>query len=52
MALGENIPVVARDELHALPDAVWTTDQEYYVYETWVERAKAAMRVSTPASSH
>ena len=46
MALGDNIPAVPRDDLHAVPDAVWASDQDYYIYETWVDRAKAAARVA------
>jgi dienelactone hydrolase len=42
LALGENIPAVPREDLHAIPDAVWQAEKESYVYETWVERAKAA----------
>lgn len=44
MALGDNIPAVPRDDLHAVPDAVWTSDEEYYIYETWVDRAKSAVQ--------
>ena len=42
MALGSDIPAVPREALHALPEAVWETQKENYVYETWVERATAA----------
>jgi len=38
-ALGEGVPPVARELLHALPDEVWTRDRGLYVYETWVEHA-------------
>jgi dienelactone hydrolase len=48
LALGTDIPVVPRDDLHAIPDAVWTADQEFYIYETWVDRAKAAVRSGAP----
>ena len=48
MALGDNIPAVPRDDLHAVPDAVWATDEESYIYETWVDRAKVAVRNSAP----
>jgi dienelactone hydrolase len=41
-ALGNNIPAVPRDELHAVPETVWTADLDSFVYETWVVRAKAA----------
>ena len=43
-ALGDHIPAVPRDDLHAIPDAVWAADEEFYIYETWVDRAKAAIR--------
>ena len=48
VALGDNIPAVPRDELHAIPDAVWQSDADTYIYETWVERAKAAIRAGAP----
>ena len=48
VALGDDIPVVPRDELHAVPDAVWQSDLESYIYETWVERAKAAIESGAP----
>jgi dienelactone hydrolase len=48
MALGNDIPVVARDQLHALPDALWSNQQERFVYETWLEHAPAAVRTGAP----
>jgi dienelactone hydrolase len=42
LALGDNIPEVPRADLHAVPDAVWNADRDSFIYETWVERAKAA----------
>src|SRR5690348_6834513 len=47
-ALGADIPAVRRDDLHAIPDAVWQSQQESYIYETWVERAQAAVRTGAP----
>ncbi|HEY3456148.1 MAG TPA: alpha/beta fold hydrolase [Bryobacteraceae bacterium] len=47
-ALGGNIPAVPRGDLHAIPDAVWQSQQESYIYETWVERAQAAVRTGAP----
>ena len=47
-ALGTEIPAVPRDDLHAIPDAVWQSQQESYIYETWVERAQAAVRTGAP----
>lgn len=46
MALGNDIPAVNRDLLHALPDAVWSSERDRYIYETWVDHAKAAIRSS------
>jgi acetyl esterase/lipase len=47
-ALGTDIPAVPRSVLFAIPDAVWQSQQESYVYESWVERAKAAMHPGAP----
>jgi hypothetical protein len=35
------VPAIARQDLHALPDAVWMAEKEDYVYDSWVERVKA-----------
>jgi hypothetical protein len=48
LALGDDIPAVSRDSLHALPEAVWQSQQESYIYETWVDRAQAAVRTGAP----
>ena len=48
LALGNDIPAVPRDDLHAIPDAVWDSERESFVYETWVDRAQAAVRSSAP----
>ncbi len=48
MALGNNIPAVPRDQLHALPEAVWESQRDNYVYESWLERAKAAASSGAP----
>lgn len=48
MALGNDIHAVKRDDLHAIPDAVWDSERQSYVYETWVDRAQAAVRSSAP----
>ena len=48
MALGANVPPISRDSLNAIPDAVWQSQQESYIYETWVERAQAAVRSTAP----
>jgi predicted esterase len=41
MALGAEMPAVSREELHALPEALWEAEKDKYVYESWLERAKA-----------
>lgn len=43
-ALGNDIPAVNRDLLHSLPDSVWNTQRDRYLYETWVAHAEAAIR--------
>ncbi|HMJ60364.1 MAG TPA: prolyl oligopeptidase family serine peptidase, partial [Bryobacteraceae bacterium] len=47
-ALGPDIPAVPRDDLHAIPDAVWQSQQESYIYETWLDRAQVAIRTGAP----
>jgi hypothetical protein len=42
--LGSDIPAVPRADLRAIPDAVWTADQDSYVYESWRDRAKAVLK--------
>lgn len=42
MALGTNIPAVPRDQLYALPEALWQAQMSNYVYESWLARAKAS----------
>ncbi|MBV9227033.1 MAG: alpha/beta fold hydrolase [Acidobacteriaceae bacterium] len=44
MALGNDVPAIHHDLLHALPDSVWNTQRDRYLYETWVDHAKAAIR--------
>lgn len=48
LALGNDIPAVPRDSLHAVPEAVWQSEQESYIYETWLARAQAAVRSGAP----
>lgn len=48
IALGNDIPAVAREDLHALPEPVWDSERESYVYETWVDRAKRAITAGAP----
>lgn len=38
-ALGENIPFVSREDLHALPEVVWQAEKDDYDYEGWLQRA-------------
>jgi len=47
-ALGMNILPVPRAELHAIPEAVWDSQRERYVYETWVDHAKSAIGAGAP----
>ena len=44
MALGSDIPAINHHLLHALPESVWNTQRDRYLYETWVAHAKAAIR--------
>jgi len=46
--LGPDITAVSRDDLHAIPDAVWQSQQESYIYETWLDRAQVAVRTGAP----
>jgi dienelactone hydrolase len=48
LALGADIPTVPRSDLHALPEAVWDSQRESYVYETWLDRAKSAVNSGAP----
>ncbi|MBV9762911.1 MAG: alpha/beta fold hydrolase [Acidobacteriaceae bacterium] len=48
LALGVDIPPVPRSELHAIPESVWDSQRERYVYETWVDRAKSAIAAGAP----
>jgi dienelactone hydrolase len=42
--LGEHMPGFKRDQLRALPEAEWQRRKSEMIYETWLERARAAMR--------
>ncbi|SRR5581483_903920 len=48
MALDNDIPAVPRADLHAVPEAVWDSERDSFVYETWVDRAKAAVTSGAP----
>ena len=40
IVLGKDMPEVPRDQLHAVPEAVWDSQSDSYVYETWEERRR------------
>lgn len=40
-ALGTGIPGLTRDQLTAVPRAQWEREKDRFVYEKWIERAKA-----------
>ena len=44
MVFGTDLPVIPRTDLRAIPDAVWDADQDSYVYESWRDRARAALK--------
>jgi len=44
LILGTGIPALPRTDLRALPDVVWDAEQDNYVYESWRDRAKAALK--------
>lgn len=48
LALGTDTPAIPRSDLHALPEAVWDSQRDSYVYETWVVRAKSAVNAGAP----
>ena len=48
MALAADVPAVPRENLHAIPDAVWQSNLNSYIYETWLERAQVAIRAGAP----
>ncbi|HTU48350.1 MAG TPA: prolyl oligopeptidase family serine peptidase [Bryobacteraceae bacterium] len=48
LALSTDIPAVPRADLHAIPEAVWDSQRDRYVYETWVDHAKVAISSGAP----
>jgi dienelactone hydrolase len=44
MALGTDVPAIPAADLRAIPDTIWNAEQDNYVYESWRQRAKAALR--------
>jgi hypothetical protein len=41
-ALDAGVPAIPREQLQAVPDAEWQQRKSDFVYEAWVERARAA----------
>ena len=46
-ALDAKVPAIPREELQAVPDAEWQKHKSDYIYESWVEHARAASQAST-----
>ncbi len=44
LVLGTDVPTVPRSDLRAIPEVVWDAEQDSYVYESWRDRAKAALK--------
>jgi len=42
-AIGADVPAVPHDDMNTLPLERWQHDKSRYVYETWVENAKARL---------
>jgi hypothetical protein len=40
-ALGSGIPAVPRERLMVMSAAEWETEKNRFIYETWIEQAKA-----------
>lgn len=49
-ALGRGIPAVSHDLMDALPLARWQQEKHEYVYETWVENARAVLHQKLDSS--
>ncbi len=43
-ALGSGIPGIAHDQLNAVPADRWEREKDRFVYETWIEKAKAMVQ--------
>jgi hypothetical protein len=41
-ALDAGVPAIPREQLQAVPDAEWQQHKVDFIYESWVERARAA----------
>ena len=49
-ALDAGVPNVAREELQAVPAEEWEAHKSDYVWESWVERARAAAQADSGAA--
>jgi dienelactone hydrolase len=47
-ALDVGVPAISRDQLQAVPDAEWQQHKNDFIYESWVERARAASQSAKP----
>jgi hypothetical protein len=47
-ALDVGAPAISRDQLQAVPDAEWQQHKNDFIYESWVERARAASQSAKP----
>jgi hypothetical protein len=41
-ALDAGVPAIPRDQLQAVPAAEWQQHKPDFIYESWVDRARAA----------
>jgi hypothetical protein len=42
-ALGSGVPGVTREQLTAVPLATWEREKTQFIYESWIEQARAAV---------
>lgn len=42
-ALGENVPALSRDQLSVFSPEEWEREKKRFVYESWVEAARARL---------
>jgi dienelactone hydrolase len=47
-ALAANVPYLSREQLQAVPTAEWQQHKDDFIWESWVERARAASDSSAP----
>jgi dienelactone hydrolase len=50
-ALDASVPIVPREELQALPAVEWEREKSNFVWESWVERARAASQASASVTA-